>query len=89
MQFEWDDAKRVTNLDKHGLDFFDVVEVFEAPHVVVPSAHENEPRFLVIGILRERFVTVVYTMRGAVIRIISFRRSRHEEKQRYLSLHSK
>jgi hypothetical protein len=28
MEFEWDEAKRLSNLDKHGIDFLDVEEVF-------------------------------------------------------------
>ncbi|MDA1342302.1 MAG: hypothetical protein O2966_00155 [Proteobacteria bacterium] len=45
MQFEWDERKRVTSLEKHGLDFLDAVGVFEASHVVVPSTNSDEPRF--------------------------------------------
>jgi uncharacterized DUF497 family protein len=89
MQFEWNDQKRITNLGKHGLDFFDEVDVFDTPHLVVPSAHDSEQRFLAIGTIQGRFVTVVYTMRSAAIRIISFRRSRHEERQKYLAFYGK
>jgi hypothetical protein len=42
MRFEWDERKRLANLEKHGLDFFDVIGVFEAPHVVVPSARKRD-----------------------------------------------
>ncbi|MGD0958336.1 MAG: BrnT family toxin [Methylomonas sp.] len=87
MQFEWNDKKRMTNLEKHGLDFFDAAEVFDSPHIVVPSSHDSEQRFLAIGTLQGRFVTVVYTMRSTVIRIISFRRSSHEERQKYLAFY--
>ncbi len=31
MKFEWDEAKRQTNLRKHGLDFADVWKVFRGP----------------------------------------------------------
>ena len=62
MRFEWDEHKRITNLEKHDLDFFDVGEVFEAPHIVVPSTHSSEQRFLAIGVLEGRFVTIVYTI---------------------------
>ena len=90
MRFEWDERKRRSNLEKHGLDFFDVSEVFEAPHVVVPSAYEGEEeRFLAIGIFAGRFVTVVYTTRSEAIRIISFRRARHEERQKYQELYGR
>jgi uncharacterized DUF497 family protein len=88
MRFEWDERKRRSNLAKHGLDFFDVSAVFESPHIVVPSAYEDEEdRFLAIGVLEGRLVTVVYTTRSEAIRIISFRRARHEERQKYQELY--
>jgi uncharacterized protein len=90
MRFEWDERKRRSNLQKHGLDFFDVGAVLEAPHIVVPSAHEGEEkRFLAVGILAGRLVTVVYTTRSEAIRIISFRRARHEERQKYQELYGR
>jgi hypothetical protein len=47
MCFEWDERKRLANLAKHGLDFFEVIGVFEAPHLVVPSTQAGEEeRFL-------------------------------------------
>jgi len=89
MRFEWDERKRVTNLEKHGLDFYDVIGVFETPHVVVPSTHAGgEERFLALGVFEGRFVTVVYTTRSEAIRIISFRRARHEERKKYQELYS-
>jgi hypothetical protein len=89
MRFEWDERKRRSNLEKHGLDFFEVIGVFEAPHVVVPSTHEGkEERFLAIGVFEGRLVTVVYTSRSEAIRIISFRRARHEERQKYQEIYS-
>jgi len=88
MRFEWDERKRRANLEKHGLDFFEVIEVFESPHVVVPSTHEGEEeRFLAIGVLEGRLVTVVYTTRSEAVRIISFRRARHEEREKYQELY--
>ena len=84
ISFEWDEQKRLANLEKHGLDFFDVTEVFEAPHIKVPSAYSGEEeRFLAIGLLEGRYVTVIFTTRSESIRIISFRRARHEERQKY------
>jgi uncharacterized DUF497 family protein len=88
MIFEWDERKRLSNLEKHGLDFLDVIAIFEAPHVKVPSVYDGkEDRFLAIGVLEGRIVTVVYTTRSEAIRIISFRRARHEERQEYQALH--
>jgi hypothetical protein len=87
MQFVWDEKKRLSNLEKHGLDFIDVIAVFKAPHLVIPSSYEGgEKRFLAVGQLESRFVTVIYTHRDRAIRIISFRRARHEERQGYQKL---
>ena len=86
-RFEWDERKRRSNLEKHGLDFLDISAVFEAPHVVVPSVYSgDEERFLAIGTFEDRCVTVVYTIRSEAIRFISFRRARYEERQKYQKL---
>jgi uncharacterized DUF497 family protein len=87
MRYEWDERKRFSNLEKHGLDFFDVGIVFESTHVEVPSFHGSEKRFLAIGTFEGRYVTVVYTMRNEAIRVISFRRARHEERETYQKLY--
>jgi uncharacterized DUF497 family protein len=88
MRFEWDENKRLRNLEKHGLDFQDAGAVFQERHVIVPSKHTgNEQKFLAIGALEDRFVTVVYTMRGKNLRIISFRRARYGERQKYQELY--
>ena len=87
MILEWDERKRLVNLEKHGLDFLDAIEVFEGPHIVVPSVYDGgEERSLAIGLLQGRSVTAVYTFRSGAIRIISFRRARHEERQKYQEL---
>src|SRR5689334_16457646 len=38
MAFEWDEAKRLANIEKHGIDFADITEMFNG-HVI-----ENEDR---------------------------------------------
>lgn len=63
MRFEWDEQKRLSNLEKRGLDFWGVWAVFEDAHVAAPSAYGgSEPRSLAIGVLEGRCVTVVYTL---------------------------
>ncbi len=34
MNFDWDEAKRVNNIQKHGIDFVDVPEVFDGDTVI-------------------------------------------------------
>ena len=86
--FEWVDAKRQSNLDKHSIDFFDARHLFDGrPTAEVRSSFESEERFLTIGIVDNRLITVVWTRRNAAIRIISARRARDGEHRAYRALY--
>ena len=87
MEFEWDERKRRANLEKHGLDFIDAELVFLGEHLTVASSYSREERWLTIGRLDQRAVAVVWTSRAGAIRIISFRRARHEERRAFGALH--
>ncbi|MBM2811222.1 MAG: hypothetical protein HW416_1981 [Chloroflexi bacterium] len=88
MLFEWDENKRRANIDKHGFDFIDVVEVLDGEHVRVPSHDRGgESRWLAVGQIGGRFATVIYTMRGEAYRIISVRRASHAERRIHEDLH--
>lgn len=39
MEYEWDEAKRLANLRKHGIDFADVPAVFDGNRRVVTSGY--------------------------------------------------
>jgi uncharacterized DUF497 family protein len=55
--------------------------VFAGDHLVQPSAYVGEERFLAVGYLEDRAVTVVFTTRNGKRRIISARpASRYERK---------
>ena len=41
MEFEWDEAKRLANLRKHGIDFVDVPAVFDEDIVTVEDDRYN------------------------------------------------
>lgn len=83
--FEWDENKRLSNIRKHGIDFLDARWVFSDPNAITFPSHRDhaEPRFLTVGRVGIRAVTVVFTMRGDRIRIISARRCRAQERRRY------
>jgi uncharacterized DUF497 family protein len=81
--FEWDTNKREINLSKHGIDFEDVIEVFYGPITLRRSDRNNEERWTAIGSLEGRLVTVVFTRRTDVIRIISARSARKNEEREY------
>lgn len=88
MSFAWDDATRKTNLAKHGIDFLAARNLFDRrPVVTVHSSFPKEERFLTTGVSDGRFVTVIWTRRNGAFRIISARRARNAEKQRYRALY--
>jgi len=83
--FEWDENKRRINLGKHGIDFIRARLIFDDEHHVILRSPVEQPemRFLAIGMLSERLVTVVFTFRGSRIRLISARRARIAERRAY------
>jgi hypothetical protein len=85
MRFEWDDEKRLANLVKHGLDFAYVKKVFEGEVVEYEDTREDygEPRFITLGLLDGRVVSVVTVQEGDVIRVISFRKAVRREQELY------
>jgi uncharacterized DUF497 family protein len=88
MDFEWDGAKERANRKKHGLGFRAAAKVFLDPHVIELDDHgvDDELRFIAIGMVDGRILTVSYTMRGAIIRIISARGAEPHEKRTYHEL---
>ncbi|MEH2143492.1 BrnT family toxin [Nostoc sp.] len=57
----------------------------DANFLEIPARTTDEPRFLVIGKIAEKYWSAVITYRGDKIRIISVRRSRTEEVNIYES----
>ncbi len=88
MDFEWDAAKEHANLKKHGLDFRTAAKVFLDPHVIEfdDRGAEDDLRFNAIGLVDGRMLFVTYTMRGAIVRIISARGAEPNEKRKYHEL---
>lgn len=83
MKFEYDNAKSKANKEKHGIDFEEAKELWENPYVEVPSKYNDEQRKLVIGRIQQKFWTAIITERKGIVRLISIRRSRIEEKKLY------
>ena len=81
--FEWDEHKRAANLERHHIDFSDVVKVFDAPFVVRRSDRNDELRYQVFGYVEGREVAVACAIRGTCCRIISARRARRDERRKY------
>jgi len=75
MNFEWDEKKRQSNIEKHEFDFLGVRHIFDGrPRCDFESPRRGEQRILSIGELNGVIVAVAWTQRGAdLIRIISVR----------------
>ena len=83
MEFEWDPEKAARNREKHGVSFEDAVGVFSGPVLTERSDRKGEKRWIAVGRLKGRLVTVVYTRRSGTTRIISARRASQNERKRY------
>ena len=78
--FEFDSSKSLSNLGKHGIDFEEAQGLWNDPLLLeIPANVEDEPRYLVVGMLGQQYWSAVITYRGFNIRIISVRRARKEE----------
>jgi uncharacterized protein len=87
MDFEWSEAKRISVLEARGLDFVDAEVLFDGRALyTVPSPRLAEERWLSVGKLNGRLVAVVWAWRRETIRIITIRRARDGEKERYRAL---
>ncbi len=86
MKFIWDEKKRQGNIEKHGIDFADVHEVFNHPMF---AFHDNrvsygEERWIGVGLMKIIIVVVVFTELDAdTIRIISARKATKYECKEY------
>jgi hypothetical protein len=84
--FEFDEVKSQANLLKHGINFVDARDLWNDPRLLeIPAKTEDEPRYLMIGLINTKHWSAVITYRGANIRLISVRRSRTEEVALYES----
>jgi uncharacterized DUF497 family protein len=84
--FEWDEAKALANLAKHGVPFDYAAAVFLDPDGIDFDAsrpEDGEARRKRVGRIEGRLFTVVYTERGDLIRLISARRANAQEERSY------
>lgn len=85
VEFEWDEKKRESNIRKHGLDFADCKAVFAGYTVTVEDtrADYGEQRFVTIGLVKGRVVSVVHAESDEKIRIISARKATRREQEAF------
>ena len=85
MEFERDEAKRIANLRKHGVDFA-AVDAFEWASVQESEDRRKdygERRWVAVGRIGDGVHVLIYTRRGARMRVISLRRANGKEFRSY------
>lgn len=85
MRYTWDEAKRLSNIAKHGLDFADAEKVFTQPVVLFEDSRADygEQRMIGIGLLDFLVVLIVHVESDEEIRIISMRKADSDETDLY------
>lgn len=84
--FEFDEVKSQANKVKHGIDFVEAQKLWlDDRLLIIPATTEHEPRYVAFGVIGGKNWTGIFTYRGANVRIISVRRSRDNEVEKYES----
>ena len=82
-QFEWDDAKAALNFEKHGIGFNDASAALKGLAISRSVKRNGETRFSSICNNNGLAIVVIWTPRKDAIRLISARRARKNEREKY------
>ncbi len=87
MEFEWDPAKSAATEQSRGISFARAAEIFTGRTIEWTDTRQpyGETRVRALGASAGTVLHVVYTRRGALIRIISARRANSKECAQWLS----
>lgn len=78
MNIVWDERKRATNIEKHGLDFADVI-FFDWETALIAATYAN--RMKAVGYFADGTAVVVYATLGEeAISLVSFRPASRKER---------
>ena len=83
MRYEWDEEKRASNLDEHGVDFEAMEEFDWEAADIEASPRGGEMRYIATGPIGARLHVAVHTRRGERTRIISLRKADRQEVRDY------
>jgi uncharacterized DUF497 family protein len=84
MKFEFDPRKSVINKRKHGIDFNQIMALWDDPFTIeIPARTLSEARYIVTGQVKDKYWSVVITYRDGNTRLISARRSWKKEIDAY------
>jgi len=82
-EYEWDEAKRFSNITKHHIDFTAAYNFEWETAVRESSDRYGETRYAATGYIGDRLHRVIYTIRGDKRRIISLRKASPKEMRDY------
>ena len=86
LEFEWDEDKAASNLEKHGVSFFEAASVFLDDHgLYIPDLTHSldEDRIILVGWSNRNVLTVSHAVRGERYRIITAREAEPWERRAY------
>ena len=83
MPYAWDEAKRRSNIEKHGIDFRAIAAFEWGSSLSEESIRLGERRIFTLGYIGARLHAVTHVKRGGNIRIISLRKAHRTEERRY------
>jgi len=85
MKFEYDDSKSQINKEKHGIDFVDAQNLWKDEDALIITANivDDEVRYALISVFKDKCYTAIFTLRDEIYRIISVRRCRKNEERNY------
>lgn len=85
--FDWDDGNRDKNLLKHKVSNGECEQAFfNEPLIIMPDTKhsQKERRYAAFGLTDEnKKLTIIFTVRGNLIRVISARRMNGKERRFY------
>jgi len=84
LEFEYDPAKIEANRSKHGINFKEAAALWSDPRALrIELEYKEENRSGLIAKLEDKVWIAIFTTRSERIRIISVRRARADESERY------
>ena len=85
VRYEWDEAKRVENLERHGIDFYAIGRFDWDVAIIVTDNRRayGEERLVAYAPMDGRVHVLVYTRRSEFRRLISFRKANRREQAAY------
>src|SRR5947207_3772797 len=83
--FDWDETKRLSNLEDRGVYFRDAALIFEGPIIAKEDARKDygERRFRALGKVDDEYYFVAYTLRESICWIISAWKVGENGRRRY------